>query len=506
VHFLRSKPRFASCSATRNDAAAHLEKKELVRNRRSQAVFVVTVVVVMLAAACGRSSSNTAATTGGAPSPSTAAPASPGSFGDLKDVCGPAPSGAKLAASDTGVTATSIQVSAFSDPGYSGRPGLDQELFDSADAFTKWCNNAGGISGRKIILKKRDAKVLEFQQRVIEACDQHDFMMVGGGAVFDNTGQTNRLACGLPTVAGFTVNASASAADLTYEAVPNPTNKLSIGQLRYLNDHFPAATKKIGVLAGSVPVTISVANRDKEALKDLGWKVVYNAQYNSVGEPTWRPYAEAIKNAGVKGLIWVGDPGILGSVMKALSDIGYKLDFVSADPNHYDSLLLTNGGSSVDGTYIRGVFYPFLDEAEAKKNPATEQYRAIVKQYVPKGKIAYLGAQGFSAWLLWAQAATACGADVTRDCVWQQLSHVTTWTGGGLHAPQNVAAHAPGDCYSLEQVKNGKFVLTDINANQGIYRCDPSSVVSLKGNYGQGEKCPNPKFATDPKPSNCAMH
>ena len=71
-------------------------------------------------------------------------------------------------------------------------------MFDTAEAFTKWCNEHGGINGRKIVLKERDAKLTEFQQRVIEACDEGDFMSVGGGAVFDDTGQTDRLACGLP--------------------------------------------------------------------------------------------------------------------------------------------------------------------------------------------------------------------------------------------------------------------------------------------------------------------
>jgi ABC-type branched-subunit amino acid transport system substrate-binding protein len=462
------------------------------------------ISVVVIAAGCGRSSNNSAGTGNTGSTTATTAAPSAGSFGSLQNICGPKPSGATLTATDKGVTATSIQVSTFSDPGFSGRPGLDQELFDSADAFTKWCNAAGGISGRQIVLKKRDAKVLEYQQRIIDACTEGDFMMVGGGGVFDNTGQTNRLACGLPMVSGFSVNPEATGADLSYEAVPNPTNKLSVGEYQYIAKQFPQDITKVGVLTGNVPTTVTTAKRIKEAIAGMGWKVVYDEQYNSVGETTWRPFAEAMKTAGVKGLVWVGDPGILVSLMKAFSDIGYKLDFVRADPNHYDSLLTSEGGQAVDDTYIRGVFYPFLTDAAAKGNPATVQYRSILKQYVPNAKIAYLGVQGFSAWLLWAQAATACGANLTRDCVWQQLAKVNSWTAGGLQAPQDVANDTPGDCFALFVTKNGQFTTPDINANQGIYRCDPSQVVTLTGDYGKGTKCPNPKFATDPNPSNCA--
>jgi hypothetical protein len=473
-----------------------------VRKLRWLAMFSV---VALVATGCGRSDDNAATEEEGTGNntPSSAATSdAKGSFGDVEKVCGPAEGGENQGDSDTGVTADSVQVSTVSDPGFSGRPGLNQELFDSADAFTQWCNDQGGINGRKITLKKRDAKLTEFQQRVIEACQEGDFMMVGGGAVFDDTGQKERLGCGLPVVAGYVVSAPAADADLTYQPVPNPIDKLSIGDYVYLDEQFPDSTDKVAVLTGSIATTVAVAERNEEAIDGLGWKVVHRAQYNAAGETTWRPFAEAIKNSGATGLVWVGEPVNLANLMKALSDIGYKLDFVRTDANHYDPLLIDEGGSAVEGAYVRSVFYPFLSDEEAKDNPATAQYREIIKEN-GNGKIAYLGVQGFSAWVLWAQAATACGADLTRDCVWEKIGQITDWTGGGLHAAQNVADSAPGDCFSLQQVQQGEFKLADIGPNEGIYKCDPENVVTLKRDYGKGATCPNPAFKQDPKPSNC---
>jgi hypothetical protein len=83
------------------------------------------------------------------------------------------------------------------------------------------------------------------------------------------------------------------------------------------------------------------------------------------------------------------------------------------------------------------------------------------------------------------------------------MGEITDWTGGGLHAPQNIAESAPGDCYTLQQVQQGEFVLADTAPNEGIYSCDPDYVVTLKGDYGEGARCPNPAYADDPKPSNC---
>src|SRR5262245_40006139 len=78
-----------------------------------------------------------------------------GTFGDLKDRCGP---GDASGATARGVTNDSIKVTTMADPGNSFSPGLGQEYFDTAEAFVKWCNDAGGILGRKIELTTRDAK------------------------------------------------------------------------------------------------------------------------------------------------------------------------------------------------------------------------------------------------------------------------------------------------------------------------------------------------------------
>jgi hypothetical protein len=112
--------------------------------------LVCATALVVLVSACSRDSKKTEASGG---STTTAKSASAGTFGDLKDVCGP---GNAKGATATGVTDTSIAAAVFADPGFTGRPGLDQELFDAAKVFAAWCNDAGGINGRKIVVHVRD--------------------------------------------------------------------------------------------------------------------------------------------------------------------------------------------------------------------------------------------------------------------------------------------------------------------------------------------------------------
>lgn len=347
-------------------------------------------VVVVIAAACGWSGNDTAAgtntTTAGNSTTQTTAATTSGQFGDLKNVCGPKKAGETLTATDTGVTATSVQASTVSDPGFVGRPGLNQELFDSATAFSKWCNAQGGINGRKINLKLRDAKLTNFQQVAIAACQEKDFMMVGGGAVFDDQGQTARLGCGLPVVAGYVVTPQATSADLTYQPIPNPTTILSIGDFVWLGQKYPEAIKHTAVMTGAISTTQLVAARYTEAIKSMGWTVVKHIDYNPNGETSWRPDAEALKQAGVRALVWVGEPKFFGDFLKAVSDIGYKLDFARMDANGYDQTLITEAGAAANGAYVRSVLYPFLTADDAKSNPPTEQYREILQKYKPGGR------------------------------------------------------------------------------------------------------------------------
>jgi ABC-type branched-subunit amino acid transport system substrate-binding protein len=478
-----------------------------VKRRRLLAIASVLVLVV---AACGRSDEDTEGDAGGdQPTDTTAAGEGEGldagAFGDLGVLCQEAPEGEALAAgSDPGVTAESIQISTFSDPGFSGRLGLNQEMFDTAEAFTNWCNEHGGINGRKIDLKLRDAKLTEFQQRVIEACDEGDFMSVGGGAVFDDTGQADRLGCGLPVIYGYAVTAVAADADLSIQPIPNPGNQQAIGALKYLESAFPDTTDAVGIFTGQLETTQVVADRNKEAMEQLGWNIVYEGSYSPAGEQTWRPFLEPMRNNGVKGLYWVGEPSNLSKVLSEAASLGITFDWVIADANHYDAQL-TSVGAAADGTYVRTAFFPFLDAEQAKENPATEQYLELINDYDPGGKIANLGAQGLSSWLLFAKAANECGVELTRDCVWEKALAITEWTGGGMHAPQDLSTREASNCFALLKVEAGEFVLDDaIEPDTGIYNCADGNVADLQADYGTGAKCPNPAYADDPKPSNCA--
>ncbi len=487
--------------------------------------MAIALTIPLIAAACGRSSTNTAPPPSNGNGSGTTASSqglADGAFGNLGVVCQKAKDPSALKATDVGVTANSINVTTFSDPGYPGAAGLDQELFDTAVAFTNWCNSFGGLNGRKIHVTLADGALTQSEQRMVEACDAGTFMAVGGGSVFDDTMQKDRLGCktgAIPQVAGYLVTVTASDSDLTKQPLPNPGNEQTVGAYNYLKTKFPQDWAHIGIMTGQLPTTETVAQRNQEALQGMGAKIVYNGLYPPQGASDWRPYVSAMQSHGVKGLYWVGQPAGLGQMLSAAKGLGLKLDWIQTDANHYDPVLFDNSKpvSVANGVYVRSAISPFLPGEKA--NAVTQQYEQMVQQYdtctadvsttgpskcKETKKVAYLGDQAMSAWMLFAQGVNACGADVTRDCVWAALNKVNSWTGGGLHAQTDPGTGEAPTCYVLFLAQDGKFVIpSDFHATQDIYNCDPSNVVKLHGNYGTGAKCPNAAFKSDPIPSKC---
>jgi ABC-type branched-subunit amino acid transport system substrate-binding protein len=440
------------------------------------------LALVLVAGACSRSDddsssgSDTSSTTSGSGGEALSA-----DFGDLTDVCQPGdPSGSPA----QGVTPTEIKISTFSDPGFVGRPGLNQELFDTAEVFSQWCNERGGINGREIVVNKRDVALTNVKARMTEACAE-DFMMVGGGAVFDQDGVTTRLECLMPDVAGYAVSPENRGSDLLVQPVPNSITTIPIGDLRWLEKEFPDGAENFGVLTGDVATTRTVGEQYSEAADSLGWNRVYNDVYPSLGVNDWTPYATQLQSAGVEGLIWVGEPEFLAKLVVAMNNIGYTPKFIRTDANHYDAKLIDNGGAALkDNVFIRSVFVPFEG---AKAGSATKQYLDAFAEYLPDGKNrTYLGLQAWSAWLLFARAAKECGNELTRKCVYDNAAKVSEWTGGGLHSTTNPSAKTAPTCFAIETATPNGFELADVNANDGIFRCDDNGLYKLKKDYGQG--------------------
>ncbi|MCX5044222.1 ABC transporter substrate-binding protein [Aldersonia sp. NBC_00410] len=442
--------------------------------KRKRIVVAVAAAALLLAGCSGRSGTETSTESDGG---SAGASAVSADFGDLTDVC---QSGSPKGSPTQGVTDSQIEVGVFSDVGFT----KNSEFVDAAKVFTSWCNELGGINGRKLVANTRDSKLMETNAQMVAACSE-DFALVGGGSALDGLGVKTRLNCGLPSFPAQTVQATATGADLQISASPSQTAGYDpYFQFRswLMKEAYPASAGAIGIINGDSPLTKDLGAQALESVQAAGGTFVYNDLYPAMGVSDWTPYAQKIKSEGVKGLLFYGDYNQLVKLETVLTGMDYKLDWIDANNNAYNAQFLKLAGKSAEFQNnvldLGGVAPLESDE------PATKQVKELYKKYAPDAQITLPAIRAMSSWLLFAKAAASCGDDLTRTCVYNAAASETAWTGGGLTAPQNLAQPAPpSPCYNAEQATKDGWVAADFHPDNGPYRCDMPAYKYTQ-NYG----------------------
>lgn len=401
-----------------------------------------------------------------------------GGFGDLEAVC---QDGDASGATAPGVTDTEIRVGTMTDKG-SIVPGLNEEMYDAAVAFVDWCNEHGGILGRQLVLSDVDVKLFDYEPVVTEACGR-DFALVGGGAVFDEDPNDVRPGCELPNIAGYVVSARGRVADLQVQPIPNPIFNINMGRYNAAKEQFPEGISRYAIMASALPSVALVRDQSVEVAQSLGFTEVYRVDYQTQGETGWGNFVREMQQADVKILEFIGQPQNLVQLTQEMSTAGWYPDVIMLSANFYDRLYEEAGAGIAGNLFIQSQFHP-LELATDEK--ATQDYLDLMERYNPSGKVALLGQQSLSSFLLFAQAATACGSELTADCLLEEARAVTRWTAGGLHAPQTPGNLEPSSCYLLLDLEAEGFVVNEeaTNANEGIYNCDDSNVFEMTGDYG----------------------
>ena len=448
---------------------------------RQRTVLVVAVIGLLLAGNCSsdRGADPSGGLGGGIEAAAEVAAPAPGDFGDLAGVCGPNEGGGAVpdAGPDEvqGVTEDTITLGTVADPGFEGRPGLNQEIFDTAEAFVAWCNAAGGINGKQLELNLHDAAVTEYQPVMAEACGQ-DFAIVGSGAVQDNFWASTGAACGLVDIAGFSVTpekAGLAGQDpieaRSIQPVPNAGDRFQAGAFLLVGETAPDAQDRAGIVYGDLETLIVRKDQAVDALEQVGFTFVHEASYNLLGESNWGLFAAALSQDQVRFLHYVGEGENFALLTQAMDEVGYRPELMLMETNLYDQGWVEAAGDAADGVFVRTVFWPF---EEAEQNPATQQYLDLIE--AQGGKVAQLGVQAMSAWLLFAQAARDCDRadDLTRTCLLEAAASTTAWTGGGLHAPTEPGSNEPTPCTIVLQVQEGEF--TRFAPDEG-YDCGEAS-------------------------------
>jgi len=426
-------------------------------------IVVALIAIALVAAGCGREGGAGETGDGGSSTQAVS-----GDFGDLTAVCGP---GEAKSASAQGVTATDIEVGMFSDIGFTKNP----DYVDAAEVFTSWCNAAGGINGREITVNLRDTRLMEVRQRMLDAC-REDFFLVGGSAALDGLGVKDRLSCLLPEFPAQVTQTANTGADLqagTGSSLSEAVNPYS-GMYEWLTkEAYPDSLGAIGMVNGDSPLTKVMGEKLTESFTASGAEIVYSDLYPAAGVADWTPYALAIKSAGVKGLIFLGDFRYLAILEDILTGMDYKLDWIDANSNAYNQTFLEGARSSL-GTQNNVVDLNGTTPLDAAAtSPAIQDLQQLFDQYAPGSPITYQVLRAFQTWLLFAKSATSCGDDLTRACVYNTALKETAWTAGGLQAPMDLSRPLAEQtrCFNVQQATPDGWKAADFKPDNGQFRC-----------------------------------
>jgi ABC-type branched-subunit amino acid transport system substrate-binding protein len=451
---------------------------------RAAATPVALVAVLGLAlSACGRSSSSTPSTPASAAAPAsasaTADAAGAGDFGTLKKICGP---GDAKGATARGVTNTDIHIGVTADPGAAAAPGLEQEFFDTGDGFAKWCNAAGGINGRKIVVDKLDAKLFEVGQVMTTAC-QKDFFLVGNGNAFDSAGVKIREACKLGQMPAYVTSPQAVAAKYQVIPTPIPITQINDGALRLLTNAYPEVkTAGVGIGSSNLPSIRPTGLKAQEYLQQLGIKVAALQEQPPLVD-NYRPYMEQLKGAGAKAYFGISaqDPS---PIVQAMKNTGWNPSYILYSTQFYGPPAVAAAKATPDfpPTYVQFGSVPF---ELTSTHPVLQQAQNIVKAAVSNPKITTFTSSAFSAWTLFAESATECGSNLTLDCVLQKAADHDDWTAGGLYPKHSLKAGASASpCIALVRLTPTGFVydekVTAPTPGDAPFNCDPANVKTVK--------------------------
>jgi len=423
-------------------------------------------------------------------------------FGELTEVCGPGE--LTVAEDESAGTTTALKLGVANDRTSQIRPGLNKEMWDASNAFVAWCNELGGIGGLPIEIVDIDGKLLEVEAAMARACTDV-FMLVGGGQVQDNLQFTGKPEsdfhqCLLADIPGFAVSPEKAESNGQIQPIPHPSAEISSGWMRDYQDLHPEQSESMVEMWGELPAMATIKNQTLAVMDAEGVENAGVFTYPVTGQADWTPSAQQVISSGAESMHYVGEPTNLGALVKSLREQGWEGNPI-LETNHYDQVFIDSAGAeNAEGVVIRSSFHPF---EEADRWPAIQQYIDIVEDNVSDPKIAVLGMQSFSAWLLFATAAKACGEDndgeLDRACVLEAAAAVEDWTAGGMHVPTDPGPEGgpSAECGMLITVNgDGEFdrLFPEIGVEDDDldgFKCYDDAVVDVPANAGLGVVSPD---------------
>jgi Periplasmic binding protein len=445
---------------------------------RQTAVPLAMVTVMLAGTSVALSSTTAAAATSASRALSSSVPTN-GEWPGVGKICEAGPGGASTV---RGVGSKTINIAVFNDAASTIEPGLEAEFPQQAQAFADWCNASGGIDGRHIVIDNRDAALFNAAQQATAAC-QSDFMAVGGGMALDQPSVPIREKCGLGQISGYVVSDASDLASDQVDPSGINTDSVTSGWFGALAKAYPQAVKNAGMGGADTPSVLEPETKYEFGAEAQGWKVSTFLE-PPVTVENWAPYVEDYQTKGVQAL-WPADTANFTPFAQAMTTAGYHPAFVALGTQFANSMTekAIQENPSLPPVYVETSWWPL---SMASQNASTEQLVKVMHTYAKGDSVDFDDEEGAEAWLLWAKAASACGADLTVSCVLNKAAAVKNWDAGGIQAPIASLTLSndnpqPSPCFVLMKgsATGFNYDKSITHPTQSIWNCNPKNVVHL---------------------------
>ena len=403
-----------------------------------------------------------------------------GQWPGVGKICESGPGGASTV---RGVGSNTIHIAVFNDAGNTITPGLTKEFIQMGNAFAAWCNASGGIDGRKVIVDDRDAALFNGAQQMSNAC-QSDFMAVGGGMALDQSAVSVREGCGLGQITGYVVSDASQTSSLQVNPNNITPSIVPAGWFLSLAKMYPKAVKSAGMGGQNEAAILEPERKWQIAAEQFGWNVSL-FQEPPLSVDNWTPYIQQLQTKGIQA-DWPSDDSNITPYLQALATSGYKPAFIALSTQFYQKQTTTgmaSVGGSLPPTYLETTWWPL---EIASQNPSTEQLVQVMHKYAPGDQIDFDNEEAMQSFILWAKSASACGAQLTVNCVLTHAASEKNWSAGGLQAPVSQVTYSngkpvPSPCFAMLKVEPNKFVYDKAatQPTQSIWNCNPKNNVHL---------------------------
>jgi hypothetical protein len=266
------------------------------------------------------------------------------------------------------------------------------------------------------------------------------------------------------------------------ESGPGQLDPDPVGAYHLLAEKYPdSKTKGIALGTGAIASLHEATQKNLYAVKQLGFKAI--VQEKPVSVDNYRPYMEALKSSGIVGLYEVSGQSVLQE-LEAMKSVGYQPQWVEYSYQFYNDSAVQAAKSlgTLPPVYVALNMLPF---DLSSTSPTLGKVKQLLGETVSKPLYTQFTSESFSAWLLFAKAATACGANLTQDCVLQKAGSETAWTGGGIQPPVSTNPSADvSDCVALVRLTpdGWKYDKDVTKPNQDVYNCNPRNVATVPAN------------------------